>query len=298
MPATRVADPRERCPLTSEQEVALPTTFGDEVAEQGWCTGAVIAHADVPVIAQHLLRPGGAQPTTVESRDWLVVVSQTCDVLAVKLEAEPFVEVLHCQPTAKLRSQFKELRSTRVLDFKPNRQTHDAVVLSAHAVADRFLLPREVLKDRAPDVHRRLSDVSTSRVLAWYSLRYGRPTWPDEFVARIGEAKTALEQALEPLKDDIAEVRVGIREKDEELRPDHAYHVAVYFVVDELTWDGDVDSRAVIYEAFAAFVSKLAACRGISVDQVLSKVVSGGEFRWQEVKATDLWNFANLSHRD
>jgi hypothetical protein len=276
----------------------LPATFGDEVAEQGWCTGAVIAHADALALGQYLGRPGVAQPTTVESHDWLVVVSQTCDVLAAKLEAEPFVEVLHCRPTDKLRSQYKELRSTRVLDFKPNRQTHETVVLSAHAVADRYLLPREVLKDRAADGQRRLSDVSTSRVLAWYALRYGRPTWPDEFVARIGKARIALEEAIEPLKDDIAEVRVGILEKDEELGPDRAYHVAVYFVVDETIWNADVDGRAAIQEVFATFVSRLAACRGIALDEELSEVVSGGEFTWQEVKATDEWNFANLSYRD
>jgi len=276
----------------------LPPTFGEEVAGQGWCTGAVVPHAVVPALAQHLVRPGAAQPAPVQAEDWLVVVSQTCDVLATKLDAEPFVEVLHCKTIAKLRSQHKELRSTRVLDFKPNRDTHDAIVLSAHAVADRYLLPREVLKDHGPDPARRLSDVSTSRVLAWYALRYGRPIWPDEFVSRIGKARAALEQALEPLRDDIAEVRIGIAEKDQELAAGQSYHVAAYFVVDETIWEGDVKGREAIHAAFAKFVSELEACDGIEVNQDLSEVVSGGDFTWQETRATDEWNFANLSHRD
>lgn len=276
----------------------MPPTFGEEVAGQGWCTGAVVRHNHVPVLAHCLIHPGAAQPTAIEPNDWLIVVSQTCDVLAAKLDAEPFVEVLHCKPTAKLRTQYKELRSTRVLDFMPNRATHETIVLSAHAVADRYLLPREFLKDLEPDGDRRLSEVSTLRVLAWYSLRSGRPTWPNEFDARVGQAKAALKQALEPLKDDIAEVRVGIAEKDQELDHDHVYHVAVYFVVDEAIWEGDVGGRDAIYAAFAKFVSELAACDGIEVNEELSGVVSGGVFTWQETKATDEWNFANLSHRE
>ena len=120
--------------------------FGDEVAERGWCTGAVVPQGMVPAIAVHLARPGGA-PVQVAHTDWLVVVSQTCDVLATKLEAEPLVEVLHCRPIPKLRKGTKELRSTRTLDFKPNRDTHGDLCLSAHAIVDRYEVPREFLRD-------------------------------------------------------------------------------------------------------------------------------------------------------
>ena len=276
----------------------MPSAFGEKVAEQGWCTGAVVDRNHVPELAEYLVRPGVEQPTEVGPDDWLIVVSQTCDVLASNLEAEPFVEVLHCGPVAKLRTQFKELRSTRTLDFKPNRATHEDIVLSAHAVADKYLVPRGFLKNRAPDVDRRLSDTAVSRVLAWYTLRSGRPAWPDAFVARVGKAKGVLESALEPLKDDIAQVRVGIVERDQELGDGEAYHLAVYFVVDEAVWEGDVEGRAAINTAFCAFASVLAACPGIEVDQDLSEVVSGGVYTWQETQSTDEWNFANLSHRD
>jgi len=272
------------------------TTFGQEIAAQGWRTGAVVAHADVSALAQYLVRPGTDQQTVMEMNDWLVVVSQTCDVRSSKLDAEPFVEVLHCRSREKLRTQHKELRSTRVLDFKPNRQTHEAVVLSAHAIADRYHLPREVLKDRTPDDARRLSEDSTSRILAWYALRYGRPIWPNQFVSRIGKTKAALVEALESLKDDIAQVRVGIAEKNKELVEGDAYHVVVYFVVDEERWESDVNARSAIYAAFAKFVSELTGCDGIEVNEDLSSVVSGGEFTWQETKVTDEWNFVNLSH--
>lgn len=272
--------------------------LGAEVAEQGWRTGAVVPQGMLPAIAQYLTRPG-ATAVEVAANHWLVVVSQTCDVVARTLEAEPFVEVLHCKPIKKPRAQYRDFRSTRILDFRPNRQTHEAVALSAHAVADRYLVPRELFRDQPPDADRHLSCDAAHRIMAWYALRSSRPSWPDAFVTRIDkETQDALEAAIEPLKEDIAEVRLGIVENDVELGDDQAYHVAVYFVVDADIWERDVEGREAINTAFATFVSKLNECDGINVDQDLSEVVSGNEFTWQETRATDEWNFANLSHRE
>jgi hypothetical protein len=73
---------------------------------------------------------------------------------------------------------------------------------------------------------------------------------------------------------------------------------AVFFVVDESTWTQDIDGRVAIHEAFARFVAGLGACEGVEVNQELSQVISGAEFTWQAARATDGWNFANLSHRE
>lgn len=276
----------------------MPVTFGEEIAGRGWRTGAVIPQDVLNELGPHLMRPGGAS-ANVQPDHWLVVVSQTCDVVARKLDAEPFVEVLHCSPIEKPRRQYRDLRSTRVLDFRPNRDTHPNLALSARAVADRYLLPRQLLKETIPDATRRLSRDAAQRVLVWYALRYGRPSWPDALVKRIDkETEEALEHALQPLKEDIAEVRVAIAEKDEELADGAPYHLVVYFIVDEAVWNGDPAGRESVQKAFADFVASLNACHGLEVDQDLSGVVSGAEFTWQDTRATDEWNFANLSHSE
>lgn len=273
----------------------LPPTFGAEVAGKGWRTGAVVPHALIPSLDPYLTRPYAEHASGQEN--WLIVVSQTCDVVAARLEAEPLVEILHCRPIQKLRTQYKELRSTRILDFKPNRMTHADLALSAHAVADRYVMPRQMLREHAADPARRLDATATARVLAWYALRYGRPVWPDSLVGRISGTRNVLESALEPLKDDIAQVRVAISQKLQELAGNQSYDIAVYFVVDESVWQEDVDGRIVIHEAFARFVDILAGCDGILVSKE-SRVVSGEEFSWQMMQLTDEWNFANLSHRE
>jgi hypothetical protein len=274
-----------------------PPTFGKEVAGQGWCTGAVVAHDDVAALKEYLTRPG-ARPTEVNPEDWLVVVSQTCDIVAAKLESEPFVEVLHCRPIKKLRGEFKGLRSTRTLDFKPDRDTHKNLSLSAHAVADRYNIPREFFRDRKPDGARKLSAASTKRVLDWYALRPARPAWPNSFARRFRDTTDALIEALEPLKDDVAEVRVAVVEVDEELEENLPYHIAVFFVVDQLDWDADAQARQATYESFNKFVAALRACKGIEVNEEISRVAPGEQFTWQETRYSDLWNFANLSNLD
>jgi hypothetical protein len=273
----------------------LPGTLGEDLNALGWRTGAVAPHPFVAAIAQFLQNPGCA-PAQVDQAHWLVVVSQSCDVVAHTIKQEPYVEVLHCTPIAKLRRQTKELRSTRVLDFKPNPDTHPELVLTAHATADRYLVPRELLLQTAPDPTRHLGEPSRIRMSAWYSLRYGRPAWPNNFNARIDTDK--FEEILEPLADDIAEVRVSIVERDQELDEGTPYHVAVYFVVDEKVWNEEPEQREAAQLVFADFVSALAACPGIEVIQKLSEVVSGAKFTWQSMQLSDAWNFANLSYKE
>lgn len=272
--------------------------FGDEVAQRGWQTGSAMPVALLPTLSQHLTRPG-QQPTEVAETDWLIVVSQTCDVVALKLESEPLVEVLHCRlHPGKPRKQFRDLQSTRQLDFRPHRVEHPNLVLTAHAVADRYVIPRQLLAAHDPDAGRALDSAASQKVLAWYALRAGRPSWPNNFCDRVRTVRDALEAALDDMSDEIAEVRVGIVEKDQELEDENPYRISVFFVVDEDIWNNDIAGRKTINAVFAKFVSELNACNGIEVNEVLSAVVSGSEFSWQDTKQTDLWDFANLSHRD
>ena len=112
-----------------------------------------------------------------------------------------------------------------------------------------------------------------------------------------GAAALAL-AALAPLKDDIAEVRIAIAEADAELDDETPYHVAVFFVVDQLDWNSDVDARTAVFGAFVKFTVALKGCHGIEVNDDLSRVAPGEAFSWQETRTSDLWNFANLSNLD
>lgn len=275
----------------------MPALIGDELRTKGWKAGAVLPSAMVADLKPYLTRDGQSFAEIGES-DWIVVVSQTCDVVQPNLDKEPLVEVLHCRPIDQLRGEFKECKSTRVLDFRPNRNAHVGIVLSAHAISDRYVIPRDLFAKHGPDPGRVLSESSVKNIQLWYAFRYSRPAWPNAFVERIGGTRAALVKILKPLKDDVAEVRVAIAENDRELAEDEHYHIAVYFVVDQDVWNADIDGRQSVYRAFNNFVSKLGACKGIEVNEELSGVFDGGSFTWQLTKASDEWNFANLSQVD
>lgn len=270
---------------------------GNDVAKRCWQTGAALPADMLSSLAKDLSRPGCAPPKIAED-DWVVVVSQTCDIVVDKLEAEPFVEVLHGhRRSGKPRAEFSNLRSTRQIDFHPNPQKHPDVVLTAHAVADRYIVPREWFAQHDPDPTRCLSAAAASRILAWYALRAERPSWPDTLVRRLRGAVPELLASLKPVSDSIAEVRVAIDERDE-LDATRPYHVAVFFVVDEQVWKDDESQRIAIYTAHGQFAAALARCTGIEVNMDRSDVVPGAEFTWQATRVTDMWNFANLSQRD
>lgn len=276
----------------------MPDSLGSQLDGKGWQAGAVIPHDRIPPLLPHLTRHG-KEPPIVEAHDWLVVVSQTCDVVQHDLEKEPLVEVLHCRPVEELRADYRGRKSTRQLDFRANNETHANVFLTAHATVDRYVVPREILLEFSPDEQRHLSDRAIINLQEWYALRYTRPAWPDAFANRITRnAKKKLAATLKLVPTDDVEVRVAIKQYDQELPDEQSYNISVYFVVDQSHWDESEELRVTAYKAHADFVNTLDSCPGITVDHEFGGVKGGDEFSWQLTRTTDEWNFANLSEQD
>lgn len=275
----------------------MPETLGEQLDGLGWQSGSVVpetlyAEIEAATVLPH--RPG-LRP---QDNDWLIVLSQSCDVVALTESQEPYVELLLCHPIARPRAQFLDLRSTRQLDFRPNRADLPELALTAHAARDRFVVPRALLTRTGPRADRRLSSESVRRLQAWIALRYSRAAWPDELVSRIAPAHEAILEALEGVgRNDVAEVRVAVVPNDAELSSSENYRLAVFFVVDEEIWNSSPDERERIQAAFRAFVVALSRCSGVELDGA-SRVVSGAEFTWQQMQMTDAWNFANLTWRE
>lgn len=273
-------------------------TIGEQLLALGWRAGSVLPPELHKLIRRYIHHIGEKAPTHIDPNSWLIVVSQSCDVVARKEDAEPYVEVLWAHPHAgKPRTQFCDLHSTRLLDFRPNKDVFPDTVLTAHAATDRFVIPRSALLKGRPDAHRTLSALAIVRLHHWLALRYNRPAWPESFVARINSkpVKDKLLDALRSLKDDVAEVRIGISPNNRELDNDTKYKVTVYFVVPEGKFENFPDTRRLVQEGFNKFVSALKDCDGIDLNTDFSNVVSGDKFTWEDTQLTDLWDFAYLS---
>ena len=270
-------------------------SLGSLLEARGWAAGAVIPFAAVPLIQPYLIFDGVS--AAVDHDDWLVIVSQTCDVVAPSLEQEPITEILHCKKILTIRRNFARLRSTRQIDLKPNKQDHPGTSLSAHATKDRYLAPRSLLATIDPDINRNFDAEAVRRIAAWYSLRYSRPVWPTTFVDRIGAYRQKFENALTQLEDNV-EVRVSIVPRDIELNSNQDYRIAIWFVCDAIAWNSDFNFREAVSSAYSEFVSTLDSCEGVDVDKDESGPVSGETFSWQQTELSDEWNFANLSYSD
>ena len=260
----------------------------------GWQAGAVLPQQMLPFVQPFLKTPDNASPH-VDVADWLIVISQTCDVVQRKLDREPYVEILHCQSKGKLRPDF-HWRSTREVDFVPNRNLHKNICLTAHATKSRHLIPRRLLAEHSPDPDKTLELTTVGKLQQWLALRYTRPAWPDAFNNRISNrTRSKLERALGSLSPNDVEVRVAIENKDRELSDDQAYSIAIFFVVDQLVWDEQPAIREKAAMAFNTFKTALKKCPGIHLNEEFSSITSGENFTWQQAKTTDEWNFANLS---
>jgi len=268
-------------------------SIGKELFLLGWRAGCVLPPELYKAIRRHLYHTDGKAPKNIDQETWLILVSQSCDIVAPVDNSEPYVELLLCHPHAgKPRKQHRDLRSTRYLDFRPNKEKFPELTLTAHATADRFFVPRSALLEGCPDVNRTLSAVAIKRLHAWFALRYSRPAWPQTFVDRFRPVRDKLEEALNSLPKDV-EVRIGITPKDQELDKDK-YIVVVYFVVPEEQFQDFPDTRRLVYEGFQNFVNALKGCNGIELNTD-SDVFSGDEFTWEQTQSTDLWDFAYLS---
>jgi hypothetical protein len=269
-------------------------SIGEKLFALGWRAGSVLPLELHEAIRLHLHHTDGKAPEHIDSDSWLIVVSQSCDIVVPKDGAELYVELLWAHPYAgKPRKGNRDLRSTRYLDFHPNREKFPELTLTAHATTDRFFVPRSALLDGRPDGHRTLSAVAIKRLHAWFALRYSRPAWPQTFVARFRPVRERLEDALNPLPKDV-EIRIGISPKDEELDKDK-YAIAVYFVVPAEQFQNSPETRGLVQEGFNKFVGALKSCDGIELNTDFSGVVSGEEFTWEDIQRTDLWDFAYLS---
>ena len=58
----------------------------------------------------------------------------------------------------------------------------------------------------------------------------------------MGARKKGFAEGTQPTKEDVAEVRVAILERDDELPAGSDYHVTLFFIVDDETWNGDPEA--------------------------------------------------------
>ena len=97
--------------------LAKPINIGLRLHAAGWKSGSVLT-ADHAKAIEQLLQRGGHPAYSLLFGEFLVVVSQTCDIVAPKLEAEPYVEVLLLREREAIDWPKAGLRPTRSISLQ------------------------------------------------------------------------------------------------------------------------------------------------------------------------------------
>jgi len=262
--------------------------IGQRLHTAGWKSGSVLTPGHARAI-ESVLQRSGRSPEPLLPGDFLIVVSQTCDIVAPKLETEPYIEVLLVHERDAVDSRKSNLRSTRHISFRARPK---GVIYEAHAT-NRFWVPRELFDEYAPDVNRSLDPKASKRLSAWLGLRYTRPAWPEELVRRLPKPPE-LEKILKDVSEAVAEIHIAISDANRELPTHEDYRLTVYAIMDADEYRRNRDSREKCTGAFVKLLDLLRQCPGIVVDED-SDLLPGNEFTWQMARMTDQWNLANLT---
>lgn len=171
----------------SETTEAESTKDPRRIRQGNWEQGAIISPTDLAALEIGLSGPCG------------VLLSQSCDVLALSYDDEPVVEIITCVPVERADSRYVKLRNPRVVHLPVD--VDGAPVYHEFRAHDRFLVPRHLLETISRDPTRTLPPESLRMLQTWVIERYLRPAFPDEFNVRLKKGKRALDRLFSRASD-------------------------------------------------------------------------------------------------
>jgi len=187
----------------------------------GWRQGSVFR----PPAGTELSVHGGFDANT----EFLIVCTQSCNVVSSNFDGNPLVEVMVARPLPKHSERSREATGRNVRTFHMLVNGSPEVAALACDVIRRCFLQRRVLLDCQP------GGLDASRQAArsfagWLSRYYGRAAFPNELVKRAKELFAAIEKALvepgpsgRPLDEGIQYIYAHVS-TDDELEPGDGRH--------------------------------------------------------------------------
>jgi hypothetical protein len=231
-----------------------------------------------------------ACPRSLElaDRDLVVVISHDCDVSQRELEKEPWVEL------AVVRALDRRPDGSRTAGKDPRLLEFDAIVgggpmVGQVSASERWLAPRERLAGSVPDGD--LLTTPTGILPVWFSGRYIREAFPDEFNMRWSLAEEQLKRLLRTGAGSINAIYLAL--DDAELDQAQDYVVVMRGVM--LAQDYDVEARRTLAQVTLGRVAAtLSGCSGIDV--VDFDLVPERDITLDDIRAIKRWSpFDSLS---
>lgn len=259
----------------------------------GWQQGAIADSSSMGLICDQLYRCGRDDlvDTLASGLACVLAVSQTCDIVQFRNEAEPYVEFVLAHvvdgppnPADMYQKSFRTLAiplegQDRHLQVKP---------------WNRFLVPRELVTKIAPSTQLVLTPQRVRDLMDWLVTRYVRAALPDEFNRRLGtvKAEDKLRKFLEKLPA-VTEVFIALRPRHAELQVGDAYTCDVALLCREAVF---VDSKLLVQmQPVIDEIEKLLdGTDGVDVEAV--RLIGEHQFTRHHMRVYDRWQFDDVSY--
>jgi len=147
--------------------------------DTAWRQGQVLGTEAIEALG--LLHPEFPDASAV------VVISHDCDLANDNLNAEPFVEILIGRKVETAKGDLAWGKSPRTLHLE---YSHSGAPVFIELVAtNKTRVEKNLLAPFQPDAAYKLSPKFLTGLRHWLSVRYNRAAYPDQFVARMKDAK-------------------------------------------------------------------------------------------------------------
>lgn len=229
----------------------------------GWRQGSIFTlDASRPLVLANrnlVVSPGYEIPDDAR----LLLISHDCDIVHSGLY-EPRIEVCPAVRLPELDGNFTGTRNPRRLHL----HIEVAGTPTAHELraSTRFVLPREVLENSAPDPIAQIATRHHGHMRHWLAKRVFRTALPTSFDGRIdNQLRTRIRAILRPLQDSIDSILIDIDPEDVELPAERTYAVQLVALMDTAEY-ADANRRDAVEAAMLRIQRLFDACPGLELD--------------------------------
>jgi hypothetical protein len=253
--------------------------IGEKIRARGWRQGVIVPAS---LLLEGL--PDGS-PTT--DNDFVIVVSQSCDLVHRELVNEPSAVILALKLISSGNSEVMHGRNPRILHF----QSTDDRWYEAWAW-NQISVPREHLAEKDAPSKIELSSKVLRCVLDWLAKRFTRIAFPDDFNEALRSESKAIGKLLKNNHQLFTEILLHVS-PFHELGVNQHYEIACYLLMAEEIYDDTeqlTQARAVAAKLEASF-------KKCGLDVMECSPVSEASLTLAELNELLHWDYDHLTHR-
>ena len=215
----------------------------DYFRKNGWQQGSIID--DESALTALLKSSCGYTPSDSPSPDFLILLSQDCDIFHHKVSDEPYIDFIAARFGERKDGSLSYGKNPRKLQIE-----HDKGIIS-FIVHDILRVTKGVFETINPKHASLVLDKNDiKQIVNWVSKRYARAAFPDEFIKRLKNSKHPIEKTSKnEIMEQVALVYIDI--SDEELNTDQIYKVTMVIGVQHgLNQEIKTQIEDIFYDSF------------------------------------------------